>query len=82
MGESWTADEALLDKLPRGMAGLIVSSVIKNRPLARAGIKQFEIIFTCDGKPTLRRHQLLEMIRKKGTETSFKLDIFPDGERQ
>jgi S1-C subfamily serine protease len=82
VGESWTADEALLDKLPRGMAGLIVSNVIKNRPLARAGIKQLDIILTCDGKPTMRRYQLLEMIRKKGPESSFKLEIFPHGEHQ
>jgi S1-C subfamily serine protease len=80
--ESWTADEALLNKLPQGMAGLIVSTVIKNRPLARAGIKQLDIILTCDGKPTMRRHQLLEMIRKKGPESSFKLEIFPHGEHQ
>lgn len=45
--------------------------------LARARIKQFDVILTCDGKPTLRRHQLLEIIQKKGTETSFKLISFP-----
>jgi S1-C subfamily serine protease len=64
------------------MAGLIVSNVIKNRPLARAGIKQFDIILTCDGNATLRRHQFLEMIRKKGPESSFKLEIFLPGEHQ
>lgn len=77
--ESWTADEALRDELPRGMAGLIVSSVSENRPLDLAGISKFDVILSCDGTPTLRRHQFLSLIRDKPPGTIYTLEVFSPG---
>lgn len=78
--EVWTADRSLLDELPNGTEGLIANPVFEDRPLARAGVKERDVIIACDGEPIRRRHQLIEKIRSKPAGSSFTLDVVTPGE--
>ena len=77
--EIWTADRSLLDELPRNAEGLYVNPVFEQRPLARAGIKPFDVIVSCDGVPVRRRHQLLEILRSKPAGSSFTFEVVSPG---
>lgn len=77
--EVWTADRSLLDELPAGTEGLIANPVFEDRPLDRAGVKQNDIIISCDGAAIRRRHQLIEKIRSKPVGTTFRLDVMTPG---
>ncbi len=77
--EIWTADRALLDELPRNAEGLFVNPVFENGPLARAGIKQFDVIVSCDGIPVRRRHELLAILRSKPAGSSFTFEVVSPG---
>lgn len=77
--EIWTADRSLLDELPRNAEGLYVNPVFKNGPLGRAGLKQFDVIVSCDGIPVRRRHQLLEILRAKPAGSSFTFEVVSPG---
>lgn len=77
--ETWTADKSLLEELPRGIEGLVVNTIFEGRPLARAGIAKFDVIVSCDGKPTRRRHDFLNQIRSKPTGSTFELEIIKPG---
>jgi S1-C subfamily serine protease len=77
--ETWTADKSLLEELPRGIEGLVVNTIFEGRPLARAGIAKFDVIVSCDGKPTRRRHDFLNQIRSKPTGSTFELEIVKPG---
>tara|TARA_R110000850_G_scaffold19988_17_gene59855 strand:- start:1603 stop:2601 length:999 start_codon:yes stop_codon:yes gene_type:complete len=77
--EVWTGDRATLEKLPKGTKGLIVNPVFEGRPLARSGVKAFDVILSCDGKPVKRRHQLLSMIRSKPVRSTFTLEVITPG---
>lgn len=77
--ETWTADKSLLDELPRGIEGLVVNTVFKSRPLARIGIAKFDVIVSCDGNPTRRRHEFLNQIRSKPVGSTFELEIIRPG---
>lgn len=77
--EIWSADRSLLDELPRNAEGLYVNPVFKNGPLARAGLKAFDVIVSCDGIPVRRRHQLLEILRSKPAGSSFTFEVVSPG---
>lgn len=77
--EVWTADRSLLDELPNGTEGLIATPVFEDRPLARAGVKERDVIIACDGEPVRRRHQLIEKIRSKSAGSTFTLDVVTPG---
>ncbi|MDF2376410.1 MAG: trypsin-like peptidase domain-containing protein [Verrucomicrobiales bacterium] len=77
--EIWTADRSLLDELPRNAEGLFINPVFKNGPLARADLKQFDVIVSCDGIPVRRRHQLLEILRSKPAGSSFTFEVVSPG---
>ncbi|MDF1823830.1 MAG: serine protease [Verrucomicrobiales bacterium] len=77
--EIWSADRSLLDELPINAEGLYVNPVFKNGPLARSGLKAFDVIVSCDGIPVRRRHQLLEIIRSKPAGSSFTFEVVSPG---
>ncbi|MEM1442895.1 MAG: S1C family serine protease, partial [Verrucomicrobiota bacterium] len=78
--ELWTADRSLLDELPENAEGLFLNPVFENGPLARAGLKQFDVIVSVDGKPVRRRHELLEILRSKPAGSSFTFEVLTPGE--
>lgn len=77
--ELWTADESLVTELPRGTDGLVANAVFEGRPLAKAGIKRFDVIVACDGKPIVRRNTFLDLIRSKPPGTTFRLQVISPG---
>ena len=77
--EVWTADRSMLEELPKSTEGLILNPVFEDRPAAKAGLKPFDVIVACDGKPLSRRHQLFDAIRSKPAGSPFKLQIISPG---
>lgn len=77
--EVWTAERSLLDRLPAGIKGVVVSPIFKGRPLDRAGVRDSEVIVSCNGAPIHRRHELLEAIRAKPVGSTFALGIITPG---
>lgn len=77
--ETWMADAALLDELPRGVEGLVVKTLFPGRPLAIAGVKQFDVILRCDGKRLRRRHELINQIRSREPGSVFTLEVLTPG---
>lgn len=78
--ELWTADRSLLDELPDNAEGLYVNPVFENGPLARAGLKAFDVIVSCEGVPVRRRHELLKILRSKPAGASFTFEVISPGE--
>ncbi|MEM6279892.1 MAG: S1C family serine protease [Verrucomicrobiota bacterium] len=77
--EIWTADRSLLEELPENAQGLFINPVFENGPLARAGLKAFDVIVSCDGIPVRRRHELLEILRSKPVGSSFTFEVVSPG---
>lgn len=77
--EVWTADRQLLSRLPKGIHGVVASPIFKGRPLDKAGIKNSDVIVSCDGSKIRRRHELLEAIRSKPPGTTFTLEVISPG---
>jgi len=57
----WTADKKLVDRFPEGTSGLLVNKLFSNSVLKQAGVKQYEVILSCNGKPTQRKADLLSI---------------------
>lgn len=57
----WTTDKELVDRFPKGTSGLLVNKLFPNSVLGKAGVKLHEVILSCNGKPTLRRADLLSI---------------------
>lgn len=74
-----TADRTFFDKLPDGVAGLVVNPVFRNRPLARAGVRPHDLILRCDGTVLRRVSGFLEKIREKPVGSSFRLEVLTPG---
>lgn len=73
------ADTDMLEKFPAGTKGLFVNPVFEGRPLSEAGIKAYDLILSCDGKPLTRRFELLSKIRSKPSGSTFELVVITPG---
>lgn len=74
-----TAERSYLDRLPNGIEGVFVNPVFKNRPFDRAGIKPFDLIIACNGKPIQRLYQFVSLIRESSAGTTFSLEVLTPG---
>ncbi len=71
----WTTDKALVDGFPQGTQGLLVNSLHKNSPLQKAGIKQYELIVSCNGVKTDRRGDLLKLVKAAKPGSTVSLEV-------
>lgn len=74
-----TADRTFFNRLSDHTEGLVVNPLLKDRPLARAGIKPHDLIIRCDGVPLRRLSTFLGKIREKPAGSSFRLEVLTPG---
>ncbi len=78
--ETWQQDHKLLDRFPPRTEGLVVKILHADRPAARAGLKQWDVITAADGKRVRLSDELLRIVRaKKPGETLTLTVLGPDG---
>ena len=56
-----------------------MNPLLKDRPLARAGIKPHDLIVSCDGLPLRRLSTFLGKIREKPANSTFRLEVLTPG---
>ena len=73
--ELWTQSEGFIARLPKGTRGIVTPSLMKNGPLAKAGMTKETVILAIDGKPVQYLDQLLRIVRSKkpGDEVTLKV---------
>jgi len=73
--ELWQQELALLDQLPEGTTGLLVRILEKGGPADLAGVAQWDIIQSIDGKPTTTINQFLRYVRGKTPGEEIELEL-------
>jgi len=73
--ELWQQEVALLDQLPEGTTGLLVRILEKDGPADLAGVAQWDIIQSIDGKPTTTVNRFLRYVRGKTPGEEIELKI-------
>jgi S1-C subfamily serine protease len=68
-----TSDEAVMLGYPRGV---VVVSLYRGSPLAKAGVRPYDIIAEMDGKPLTSVEQLTKIMRTKNVGDTVRLRIF------
>ncbi|MGC8834586.1 MAG: S1C family serine protease [Armatimonadota bacterium] len=68
-----TSDEAAMLGYPRGV---VVVSLYRGSPLARAGVRPYDIIAEMDGKPLTSVEQLTKIMRSKNVGDTVRLKVF------
>lgn len=71
----WTTDKAIIDRYPVGTEGLIVNTIHAQSPFNKAGIKAHELIVACEGVKTVRRIDLLKVVKEKKPSDIVTMDI-------
>ncbi|MAG54685.1 MAG: hypothetical protein CMJ83_00175 [Planctomycetes bacterium] len=79
----WEQKEDFVKKLAEGMEGLVVRKIRAKGGGARAGIKEWDVILSIDGKPVRRVGDLLSRVRagKPGDELTLEI-LKPDAKRK
>ncbi len=78
--ETWQQDRKLLDRFPPRTEGLVVKILHADRPAARAGLKQWDLITSAEGKPVRLSDELLRIVRGKQPGETLALSVLgPDG---
>ena len=78
--EPWQQDRKLLDRFPPRTEGLVVKILHADRPAARAGLKQWDIITSAEGKRVRLSDELLRIVRSKQPGETIALTVLgPDG---
>lgn len=78
--ETWQQQRDFLDRFPPRTEGLVVRILQKDKPAARAGLKQWDVITAAEGKRVRLGGELLRIIRGKKPGESLKLTVLrPDG---
>ncbi len=63
--ELWSQPPSLLNKLPKGFRGLVVRQLQGNGVAAKAGLKEWDLIVSVNGKLYERTEELMRFIRSK-----------------
>jgi membrane-associated protease RseP (regulator of RpoE activity) len=72
--------EHLHDQVTNG--GLLVAEVAADSPAAKAGIKKFDVITTCDDQKLMNPEQLIHLIRNEKPGKTVKLGIIRHGKSE
>jgi S1-C subfamily serine protease len=78
--ETWQQQRDFLDRFPPRTEGLVVRTLRDDGPVARAGLKQWDVILEADGKPVRLPDELLRIVFAKKPGDGLPLTVLgPDG---
>jgi len=78
--EPWQQGRELLDRFPPRTEGLLLKILQKDKPAARAGLKQWDLVVAAEGKKVRLLTELLRIVRSKKPGQSLRLTVKgPDG---
>ncbi|HSV27700.1 MAG TPA: PDZ domain-containing protein [Sedimentisphaerales bacterium] len=62
--------------------GVVASDVAAESPAYKAGLKQYDVILSIDGKEIKDQHELAESVRSTGAGSTVTLDIISKGQKK